>query len=404
MKMIQILYLSTSCSPEKYKEVYEIRTVKAIEPQQKFNALLIKGLSENPGVMVTAISALPVSASTCPAKRFDYEEEKKSETLEYRYIPFRNGKITRIIDTILNTKKLVAKWVEETNGEDRFIIVDALSVFMVYDCFGIADKKRIPIIGIVTDLPELSTSMKARSENWLRKYSTFVFQKVISKTFSKYNAYITLTESLNDVVNSNRVKSYIIIEGSIDSDIKYNHNRNTKRTVVYAGGVYAKYGVKNLVEAFSLLETDAELHIYGDGTYANDIIVISQKHCNIKYKGIVSLEEIVSIEEEACLLVNPRPGDEEFSKYSFPSKTMEYMASGTPLLSTRLPGIPSEYFNYLYSIEDESVEGIKNVLGSLLKLDSKLLAEKGRLAFDFVKANKTALKQGESIIKFLKTL
>lgn len=401
---MHILYLSTSCSSMKYREVYNIRTLKAIEPQQKFNALIIEGLSKQDNTSVTAISALPVSASTCPKKSFAYEEECVSSSLHYQYLPFRNGKITRALDTYKNSRRLLNQWLARTAGEERYIIADALSLFMTIGCFGIVKKNKVPFVGIVTDLPELSTNMKARKDFILKKIAIHLFQKVTTKSLRMYSAYITLTESLYSEVCPDLSKKYVIIEGCADATIGYNESRKMQNTVVYAGGVYAKYGVKNLVEAFCGLDTDAELHIYGDGSYSQEIIKISVKYPNIKYKGVVSLEEIVRIEETARILVNPRPSNERFSRYSFPSKTIEYMASGTPLLSTKLPGIPQSYFDYIYVIEDESVEGIRNALGALLNEDPQKLIEKGKSAFNFVLGEKTNIKQAKRIIEFLKML
>jgi len=53
-------------------------------------------------------------------------------------------------------------------------------------------------------------------------------------------------------------------------------------------------------------------------------------------------------------------------RYSFPSKLIEYMASATPVLTTRLPGIPPEYEPYVYWIEDDSVEGIEHSLRAVM--------------------------------------
>ena len=401
---MNILYISTSCSPRKYQEVYEMRTVKAIEPQQKFNALLIEGISKQSDVKVTALSALPVSASTCSVKYFQYEEECISGSLTYQYIPFRNGRMTRVYDTYVNTRKYLKKWIISTAGEDRYIIADALSLFMTSGCFDLARKYKIPFIGIVTDLPELSTNMKSRNESFFKKTALDLFQKALTKSLAKYCAYITLTESLYEAVDIKQVKPHIIVEGSTDSTIEYNEKSKKHKAVVYAGGVYEKYGVKNLVEAFASIDTDIELHIYGDGTYASKITDISKTHPNIIYKGVVSLEDIVRIEEESLLLVNPRPSNEEFSKYSFPSKTLEYMASGTPLLSTKLPGIPIDYFNYIYTFEDESDMGFVRSLFNVLKKDTQELRDKGRQAFEFVSREKTNIKQGKRIVEFLKKL
>ena len=34
------------------------------------------------------------------------------------------------------------------------------------------------------------------------------------------------------------------------------------------------------------------------------------------------------------------------------------MACGTPLLTTKLPGIPDEYYEYCYTLDDETVDGV----------------------------------------------
>ncbi len=402
--MVNILYISTSCSKDKYKEIYRIRKVKAIEPQQKFNNLLIEGISSCENVKVTALSSLPVSYSTCDIERFEYEKEVITNNLVYEYIPFRNGKFTRLIDCYSNTKKYVRRWLEENKGSKCYILVDALSVFMIMGCFKYAKKYNVPVVGIVTDLPELTTNMKSREMPFIKKALLQIIEHINTKTLAKYDAFITLTESLNEFINHNN-RPYIVVEGSVDANLNYNVPKpNNKRILVYAGGVYAKYGIANLVEAFAEIKTDSELHIYGDGTYVERINEISLVHKNIKYKGMVSLEDIVRVEQDATLLINPRPSSEEFSKYSFPSKTLEYMASGTPLLTTKLPGIPIEYFNYTYTIDDESKEGLGKALIYVLGEKDEELVKKGKAAFDFVKEYKTNVKQGAIIVDFLKRL
>lgn len=402
---MKIIYLSTSCSTEKYKWVYEMRSVKAIEPQQKFNALFIRGLAEQPNVDVVAISTLPISASTSTIKRIDFEEENISNSLKYQYISFRNGKLTRLIDMYVNTKRILKDYLENNKNERCYIIADVLSPFMTLGCFKVAQRYNVPIVGIITDLPELATGMKERKGSVLKKYILKGIEKLNTSLLNKYDAYITLTESINDVVNTNHSKKHLVIEGSIDANVTYNDTKKSPtQEVVYAGGVYEKYGVKTLVEAFSRLNVANELHIYGDGTFVEELKVLSKKYPQIKYKGMVSLEEIVEIERKATLLVNPRPSNEEFSKYSFPSKTLEYMSSGTPLLSTKLPGIPSDYFDFIYAIEKEDTEGMADTLSKILSNDASVLKEKGLRAFTYVKQNKTNVAQTKKIVDFLNSL
>ena len=401
---MKIIYISTSCSTEKYKQVFALRTKKAIEPQQKFNNLFIQGLAKQPKVDVLALSTLPVSASTCSIGQFKFEEEKVSESLVYQYIPFRNGKVTRLYDMCMNTKKLLKQFLDKNKNERCVIIADVLSPFMIVGCFDIAHKYKVPVIGVVTDLPELATKMKMRRVSFAKRNLLYCIEKFNTNLLKRYDAYITLTDSINEVINKEH-KKHIVIEGSVDAGLNYVlPEKSASKEVVYAGGVYEKYGVKTLVEAFLKINVSNELHIYGDGTYVDKIKEISEKHPNIKYMGMVSLEEIVEIERKATLLINPRPSNESFSKYSFPSKTLEYMSSCTPLLSTKLPGIPPEYFNYIYTIENEGVDGMADALLNVLAYNPSILEEKGKRAFVFVKQNKTNVVQGKRIVEFINTL
>lgn len=402
MNELEILYISDSCSKEKYEWAFGKMTEKHIQPQQKFNRLIIDGLSLNDNVNVSALSCIPLSSSNSHIDQIVYEEERVSNNLIYYYIPFRNTKIYRYLDCLLYSKKIVKKWIKRTNGKRRVVVADALNPFTTYFCLKYANKKKISSFAIVTDLPQYTTEMKKRGGSRIRNILTKIIEKNESALLKKYTAYITLTESINDSINVSN-KPHIVIEGCADYTQKYYARCNCDRKVVlYAGGIYEKYGVGKLAEAFSTLKgVNAELVFYGDGTYINEIQKIAGRSMlPIKYKGVVTPQEIVGLERESALLVNPRPTDEPFAKYSFPSKTLEYMSSGTPLLTTKLPGIPNEYFSYCYTIKDETIAGIKKSLEKILNLSYDELNKKGKAAFDFVYANKDNITQARKIIDF----
>lgn len=142
--------------------------------------------------------------------------------------------------------------------------------------------------------------------------------------------------------------------------------------------------------------------IYGDGDYKDELVEIAKTDPRVKYFGVKPNAEIVNAERKAALLVNPRPIAPEYTKYSFPSKNMEYMASGTPLLTTRLPGMPKEYYPFIYLINDESPEGIANVLAETLNVPFSERKEKAERARDFVMKHKTNVEQARKIARFLK--
>ena len=133
--------------------------------------------------------------------------------------------------------------------------------------------------------------------------------------------------------------------------------KESPRVCLYAGSVCALYGLPELVEGFRKADLpNARLVIYGPGDYVEELKAICAEDPRVEYGGMLLSSQVVEKEMEATLLVNPRPTDEEYVKYSFPSKTMEYMASGTPVLTTRLPGMPAEYYPYVEFIDEETPE------------------------------------------------
>jgi glycosyltransferase involved in cell wall biosynthesis len=218
--------------------------------------------------------------------------------------------------------------------------------------------------------------------------------------------YVLLTEAMNDYLNKTG-KPYVILEGHSDITMKDRipsmEKKTSPRICFYAGGVSRQYGLANLVDGFRMANVEnARLHIYGPGDYVEQLQAIAAEDPRIFYGGMLLNTQIVDKEQEATLLINPRPTDEEYVKYSFPSKTMEYMASGTPVLTTVLPGMPKEYYPYVYLLEDETAEGIAVKLRQVLSESDETLFEKGREARAFVLETRNNVVQAKKILDMLK--
>ena len=262
---------------------------------------------------------------------------------------------------------------------------------------------RIPICALVTDMitTPLTTTLNTKS-----LYGRFFFslrERKQYKSLEQYDLFIFLTKFMTEIYNPKK-RPYIIMEGSVDHTLAQ-HNKtqrkDNKQIVMYAGAIEAEYGFSELVQAFMTLSSpNIELHIYGSGKFVNQLQEYQKLDSRIKYMGMVSNEQVVKAEQQATLLVNPRLSHHEFAKYSFPSKTSEYMVSGTPLLTTKLPGIPDEYFEHLYVFEEESVKGFAKKMEEILSLPLKELQQKGGEAQQFVLENKNNIIQTKKIIDF----
>ena len=147
---------------------------------------------------------------------------------------------------------------------------------------------------------------------------------------------------------------------------------------------------------------DTRLVIYGPGDYVEELKAIAEKDPRVQYGGMLLSAQVVEKEMEASLLINPRPTDEEYVRYSFPSKTMEYMASATPVLTTRLPGMPKEYYPYVNFIDDESPRGIARALEAVFSRTEADLGRQGQAARDFVLKERNNRVQAGKILEMLR--
>lgn len=105
--------------------------------------------------------------------------------------------------------------------------------------------------------------------------------------------------------------------------------------------------------------------------------------------------------KKATVLVNPRQNNEEFTKYSFPSKTMEYLSSGIPVVAYKLDGIPDEYDQYIQYVADDSIESLKMKLVEVCEMTREERQELGNIGRNFVLTRKNSTIQVRKICEMI---
>lgn len=196
----------------------------------------------------------------------------------------------------------------------------------------------------------------------------------------------------------------LVMEGIAATEAKATAARPLEPTfrAMYTGGLMDSYGVGRLVTAIQALpENEIRLATYSKGPLSSWINDQADVDVRIKKVQFATREVVMERYSTVDLLVQPRPVDQDFVQYSFPSKLLEYMASGTPVLTTRLSGIPPEYEPYLYWIEDDSVEGIERSLRAVMAIPADERAPKGRAAAQFVAETRSSRAQGARMADFL---
>lgn len=381
--MTNIIYLGGPCSKDLFSYLFQLSNKPMEQQVQKFHKLILEGLERN-NCKIINIANSPLIISK---KKQCYKIEQINFTTYYHLFYSKNRFLRYPINLYRQLRLIKSK------GKDyNYILCDCLR--LTSSITAILSKKffKKKVIGILTDLP-----------NDLYGKNVSIKQKIV-KDINNYiikcfDGYVFMTTFMNELINDSN-KPYTILEGLVDiqeknSTFTRKKSQAIEKKCLYTGAIHKKYGIDKLVDAFKLLPDSYQLNIYGNGDYKDELI--NNKTKNIHYKGVVENDIIVDLQKEADLLINPRPTSETFTKYSFPSKIMEYMVSGTATLTTKLAGIQKDYFPYLYFIDDESAHGISSKITEIFKNDDYI--KKGELAREFVLTYKNNVIQTSKILE-----
>ena len=115
--------------------------------------------------------------------------------------------------------------------------------------------------------------------------------------------------------------------------------------------------MKQLVNAFGKIEDENyRLILCGNGDAVDYIKRAAQQDERIIFTGQISPDKVKEYIKEADVLINPRPNNEEYTKYSFPSKDIEYLLSCNAVVAYMLDGMPKYYKDFIYEIQGDTDE------------------------------------------------
>lgn len=174
-----------------------------------------------------------------------------------------------------------------------------------------------------------------------------------------------------------------------------------KRIVLYAGKVNFRGGSKLMAEAF--LNTpgeDVEFWVCGKGNCGH-LSKAAKTDQRIKLVGFVTDEELHRMCLEADVFINPRDPSHVENRMIFPSKILHYLSYGKPVVSTVTPGLPPEYFDFLFFPEHQTPQGLSEQLTSALGLGGVARAAYQRSLFSFLRADKSWSVQAGRLLHFM---
>lgn len=401
---MNILFIGRFYPKDILNHIVEDTRGKAGFSNHNFEMSIISGLNAQKEISLRVLTAplvfsYPHNNRRAYVKSYRYQEDGYS----IRSIGFLNIALLNMFSVYYALTKAIRQEIEAFEGDEVSVIVNTPSLVLSSALFNSMKKvkgKRIKTVLIVPDVPECMITMGSKMT--LKKRIVQILNKRNSTLSRKFDKYVYLTEAMNDFYNA-KTNDYIVMEGLIDeSKIKSIYTPpkyDNKEIILYTGTLRRIFGVMNLIKAFEKANLpNAELWICGSGECTSEIEQIAKNNSAIEFFGLVSSQRALELQSKATILANPRSSKGEYTKYSFPSKTIEYLLAGRTVIMNHLPGIPEEYDNYIEYPEDESIEAWAKKLRNIISKDINKRIDLSIAGRKFILYNKNARNQCSRIL------
>ncbi|HSJ31769.1 MAG TPA: glycosyltransferase [Longimicrobiales bacterium] len=200
---------------------------------------------------------------------------------------------------------------------------------------------------------------------------------------------------------------YLVMEGAVNEEIVAPAPGlppdETTCALMYAGQLSELKGIPLLLDAFAGLEGAAwQLWLTGDGPLRDLVRAAAARDPRIHFHGMVPYPEVLALSRRATMLVNPHRAWLASARYLFPSKLIEFLASGRPVVTTvSTPEVREEYGAVAYLVEEETPEALRGMIRHVASLPEAERRARGAAAQTLVRTHKTWRAQGGRIARFI---
>lgn len=393
---MRILWISSLAWKFESGYMYDVNGAGAVSGSL-FQQSMIEGL-EKAGHKIDIISNYPYADNIRKHYAFTWHHNNKGDdyTIAHVNIPYLS---------ILYESKNLNRAVKVKLNKHKYDVVIAYLIHQPY-LKALSIVKKISFntktVLICPDLPDMMDM--ALKERKVKHFLKKIDMKRIRALYPYIDGYVLFAEKMKECIQIEE-KPYVVIEGIATLDQLDTTPVVKDKMVIYAGTLHKNIGIEQIIESLNHIE-DKELKLvfFGTGDLENYIMKISKKNPRVVYGGFINRNALFHELKKGLALINARNPEDLYTKYSFPSKTFEYLYSGTPFITTKLEGVPDEYSEYLFEIKDNSPKTIAKEINRINKMPKEELLNKCLKGKEFIKREKCAKKQSFILTEFLDKL
>ncbi len=291
-----------------------------------------------------------------------------------------------------------------SEGPRSIVIYSMHAPFLLAAAMAKAVDRSLKVCVVVPDLPEhMNLSHVGRLLRAFKAMDRWILDLVLRHM----DCFVFLTRHMAERLGV-AGRPWIVMEGAVNPEDANAESwpqvpDNSLKVVLYTGTLHKAYGILDLLEAFSLVpDPTCRMWICGAGDAEPEVRSMVARDPRVRYLGQLTRGEVLTLQRNATVLINPRGDTAEFTKYSFPSKILEYMLSGTPAIVRRLPGMPEEYFDYLFVVEGSAPADMAKKISEVCNRPSAERVQFGERARRFVIEQKSCVMQAGRILDLIR--
>lgn len=297
---------------------------------------------------------------------------------EYTYVPFCNVWGIRNVSRLRSLKRAMRTFLDQ-DGEKLILCYCPHTPFLKAAESAKRRDKNVRICLYVPDLPEFMNLSAHVSP--IYKFAKYFDIRSMKRAMRSVDSFVLLTERMKDRLPIFE-KPYFVSEGLITKEALAASRTCTQARadappkIVYTGKLSERFGCKTLIDAMAHLSEDCRLVLCGTGDVLNYAKQKAEEDARIQVLGQLTPEDAEEERRKGAVLVNPRCGKEEYTKFSFPSKNLEYLLSGRAVVAHVLDGMPEIYRDCYVSPSDESAPALAEAIKTALSLSEEECRER----------------------------
>jgi len=373
----------------------------------QFQEGLIQGI-EDAGIIITDILSLrPVSSYPLNRKLFFYKSHSYLlKKYHIYFLPFINYGPLKTISIVFSLILYLSKWSIKNRGKKRFIIQYNISnpPGIISIIMGLIANTKV--FAVIADIQvpgsgEIKKTLFRQIEFYLQRIALPLFDGLIVlskqciKDYAPNTPFIQIDGAIDNQNNDKGDDSFQIPEKDRNSFI-----------IMYSGDLSELRGISLLLGAFSLLQEKKHFRLWitGKGSLEKVVEKAVSNDSRITYWGFIDYKKVKTMQKCSDVLVNPHLMSKLSSKYLFPSKLIEYMYSGRPVISSLLPSMDPEYNKYIFTFHNDTPQELATLFLKVESVSKEKLDSIGKAAKEFINTKKNWTYQGGQVANFISNI